>query len=178
MSTPKNPNRLLEALLHKYKMVVLDPTKAVETQILWNTLEKVASGKVKRSLGWEDPEVVGTVVSKAIMELPKVEHENLLGWFTLLVDRECMNVIRDNSVKKEVAICDVPEQQFVHEMDWSLLEDVKVPLQEDEQELLRMKLEGYTEAEIAAAVGVERGTIRARVLALVRNLRRRLGDAG
>jgi RNA polymerase sigma factor (sigma-70 family) len=171
----KKSTERIDALLVAYRDTPEAQRTNSQTSALWKMLDKIAANRVKKYFRWEDPEVVGTAVSKGLMGLGEFKGKSkLLGWFLRVVDNECLEALSKRYQRAEVEIGLLPENAFTAEIDWGLLEDVAPSLKADEQELLKMKLEGYTEAEIARALGQPAKSVHARLLALVRSLRRRL----
>jgi RNA polymerase sigma factor (sigma-70 family) len=171
-STMTKNAKMLEALLVKYHQNPTDEVGAV----VWKALAHIAASRVRRYLRWEDPEVIGNAVSKAMENIGELDPAKApaLVWFITIVDNECKMALRQKHQRQEVDIAGLPEGAFAVEVDWSTLQDVAAALRPAEQELLKLKLQGLTEAEIAKALGVGKPTAKARLLALVRSLRRRL----
>lgn len=172
MSRTQLAKNVVEALMYRYRDGKLPPK---EHQILWQVMERVAQARVEKIFHWRDPELIGNAVSEGILNLPNFKGDTrVLGWYLKTIDNLCRNALTQRSQRSEIEIGQLPENTFTTEIDWGLLEDVGGILQEDEKELLKMKLEGYTEAEIAKALGQPAKGVHARLVALVRNLRRKL----
>lgn len=147
----------LEAALLGYQQASEESLSSLEVQKIWDALEQTALLKVRRFIGWDDPEIIGDAISKTLLELRAAKGiEHPLQLFRKIVGTECLMKLRDLPPKRFVAIQHLREKDHSYSMEESAFVDAERFLGAEEMELLELQLEGLTQAEVAERQGKSR----------------------
>ena len=106
----------------------------------------------------------------------QAREETLRGWMTRIVINECRNIQRARM--RVVPMDELPERPApMHEDEGALAEAMDAQAEKLRTPLMLRYMEGFTEKEIAQALGVSLPTVKSRLHRARRALREKLSDS-
>jgi RNA polymerase sigma factor (sigma-70 family) len=146
--------------------------EGLSPQILWRAMEKTATNRVKKFFKWEDPDIVGNAVSKAMQELDNFKGTSKFStWFIRFIDTECLMALRLKRRHPEAPLESSHWESLVTEEPNNSLYDAIDSLPASMKKLVLLQLEGYSKSEIATQLGVSHNQIKVQMLNALNRLK-------
>jgi len=156
-----------------------DSTRSELEYVLIKSLEKYAKKIVWLTLHESRPEIVNEAVQSVLARLADFRGESKFStWVFSIIRRLCYRELQRKITSKETLFSDFKDYQVealaTYELDGDAkmtLDRLRKTLSEDENDLIELKLRGYTHAEIAQKMATTTTTIDGRWRRLCEKLR-------